>query len=102
MKADREGLQNLMSPSFKMTDKIIFRKNEKLCTQGKNNPKFTDIEMGLELTTGLRNTILDGKIFHAISHLVLICIQKQTECEKPRKEIKQNTRTTLYCCLYPL
>lgn len=34
--------------------------------KGKNNPNFTDIAMGLELTTGLRNTILDGKIFHYI------------------------------------
>lgn len=32
--------------------------------KGKNNPNFTDIAMGLELTTGLRNTILDDKIFH--------------------------------------
>lgn len=32
--------------------------------KGKNNPNFTDIAMGLELTTGLRNTISDDKIFH--------------------------------------
>lgn len=54
-----------MSPRFKVTDKILLEKMKKDAHKGKNNPNFTDIAMGLELNTGLRNTILD-KIFHDI------------------------------------
>lgn len=54
-----------------------------------------NIRLGLELLSELRNTISDDTVFFlmTVSQLILTGIQRQTQCEKPSKDTKQNTHT---------